>query len=179
VFETFDDLMKKGIQLVVVGDSTSGSFTEFLTDKMKLYPNQVALRPYSDELGSLVYAGSDIFLMPSLFEPSGLGQLVSLRYGTIPVVRRTGGLADTISDYNPRNQTGNGFVFDEYTGEALAEAIGRAIELWTHKDKWWNLMLRSMALSYSWEIPAKKYVRIYKAAIKEKSGKAWSIPKRW
>jgi len=179
VFEIFDDLMEKGIQLVVVGDSTSGSFTEFLTDKMKLYPNQVSLRPYSEELGSLVYAGSDIFLMPSLFEPSGLGQLVSLRYGTIPVVRRTGGLADTISDFNPRNQTGNGFVFDEYTGEALAEAIGRAIELWTNKDKWWNLMIRSMALSYSWEIPAKKYVRIYKAAIKEKSGKAWSIPKKW
>ena len=179
VFEIFDDLMDKGIQLVVVGDSTSGKFTEFLTDKMKYYPNQVAFRPYSDELGSLVYAGSDIFMMPSLFEPSGLGQLVSLRYGTIPVVRRTGGLADTITDYNSRNRTGNGFVFDEYTGAALADAIGRALELWTQKDKWWDLMMRSMALSYSWEIPAKKYVRIYKAAMKEKAGKSWSIPKRW
>jgi len=179
VFEIFDELMKAGIQLVVVGDSSSGSFTEFLTDKMKLFPNQVSLRPYSEELGSLVYAGSDIFLMPSLFEPSGLGQLVSLRYGTIPVVRRTGGLADTISDYNPHNHTGNGFVFDEYTGEALAEAIRRALDLWMRKGLWWNLMVRSMALSYSWEIPAKKYVRIYKAAIKEKAGKTWSIPKRW
>jgi starch synthase len=139
----------------------------------------VAFRPYSEELGSLVYAGSDIFLMPSLFEPSGLGQLVSLRYGTIPVVRRTGGLADTISDYNHQNRTGNGFVFDEYTGEALEEAIGRALDLWSQKERWWNLMLHSMALSYSWEIPAKKYVRIYKAAIKEHRGQTWSIPKRW
>jgi len=95
------------------------------------------------------------------------------------VVRRTGGLADTISDYNPHNHTGNGFVFDEYTGEALAEAIRRALDLWMRKGLWWNLMVRSMALSYSWEIPAKKYVRIYKAAIKEKAGKTWSIPKRW
>jgi starch synthase len=179
VFEIFDDLMEKGVQLVVVGDSTSGSFTEFLTEKMKYFPNQVAVRTYSDELGSLVYAGSDIFMMPSLFEPSGLGQLVSLRYGTIPVVRRTGGLADTISDYNPQNHTGNGFVFDEYTGEALAIAINRALDLWSQKERWWNLMLKSMALSYSWEIPAKKYVRIYKAAIKEKTGKSWSIPKKW
>jgi starch synthase len=179
VFKIFDQLMEKGIQLVVVGDSTSGSYTEFLTEKMKLYPNQVSFRPYSDELGSLVYAGSDIFMMPSLFEPSGLGQLVSLRYGTIPVVRRTGGLADTISDYNPRNHTGNGFVFDEYTGKALGEALWRALDLWDQKEKWWNLMQRSMALSYSWEIPAKKYVRIYRAAVKEKAGKSWSIPKKW
>jgi starch synthase len=179
VFEIFDELMASGIQLVVVGDSTSAPYTDFLVDKMKLYPNQVAFRPYSEELGSLVYAGSDIFMMPSLFEPSGLGQLVSLRYGTIPVVRRTGGLADTIYDYNQQNRTGNGFVFDEYTGKALAEALSRALDLWSQKDKWWNLMLHSMALSYSWEIPAKKYARIYRAAIKEKAGKSWSIPKRW
>jgi starch synthase len=179
VFDIFDELMAKGVQLVVVGDAAAGAYEETLTDKMKVFPNQVSFRPYSDELGSLLYAGSDIFLMPSLFEPSGLGQLVSLRYGTIPVVRRTGGLADTISDYNNQNRTGNGFVFDAYTGEALREAIWRALDLWSQKEKWWNLMLHSMALSYSWEIPAKKYVRIYKAAIKEKAGKVWSIPKRW
>jgi starch synthase len=95
------------------------------------------------------------------------------------VLRRTGGLADTIFDYNESNRTGNGFVFDEYTGEALEEAIDRALELWEEKDKWWNLMLHSMALSYSWEIPAKKYVRIYKAACKEHKGLAWALPKKW
>lgn len=179
VFEIFERLMKKGVQLVVVGDSTSEPYKRFLTEKMKQYPGQVAYRAYSEELGSLVYAGSDIFMMPSLFEPMGVGQLYSLRYGTIPVVRRTGGLADTISDYNQHNRTGNGFVFDEYTGDALAEALDRALELWDQKALWWNLMVRAMALSYSWEIPAKKYVRIYRAAIKEHCGAAWAIPKKW
>jgi len=181
VEEIFAGLMKRHVQLVVVG-AGQGAHTQFLTDKMRQFPTQLAFRRGQeavDELGTLVYAGSDIFLMPSLFEPSGLGQLVSLRYGTIPVVRRTGGLADTIADYNGRNHTGNGFMFDEYTGPALLEAIDRSLNLWEQKDRWWDLMVHSMALSYSWEIPAKKYVRIYKAAIKEHQGLAWSIPKRW
>ncbi len=179
VFEIFDELMAQGVQIVVVGTG-QGSYVRFLDEKMKQYPKQVAYRPYSEELGSLVYAGADMFLMPSLFEPSGLGQLVSLRYGTIPIVRRTGGLADTISDYNSQNRTGNGFVFDEYTGPALGEAIKRALNLWHHdKSHWWKLMLHAMALSYSWEIPAKKYVRLYKAAIKEHRNETWSIPKKW
>ncbi len=178
VFKIFDELMELGVQIVVVGTG-QGSYTRFLEEKMQQYPQQVAYRPYSAELGSLVYAGSDIFLMPSLFEPSGLGQLVSLRYGTIPVVRRTGGLADTITDYNRRSGTGNGFVFDDYTGPALREAIGRALELWQDKVRWNTLMLKAMVLSYSWEIPAKKYVRMYKAAIKEHHGLPWQIPKKW
>jgi starch synthase len=169
VFDIFDELMKRGVQIVVVGTG-QGSYERFLSEKMKQYPKQVAYRAYSDELGSLVYAGSDIFMMPSLFEPSGLGQMVSLRYGTIPVVRRTGGLADTIFDYNQSNRTGNGFVFDNYEGPALLEAINRALEVWHNKDNWWKLMFKAMAMSYSWEIPAKKYVRIYRAAIKEHQG---------
>ncbi len=178
VFEIFDQLMKQGVQVVVVGTG-QGGYMRFLDKKMKQYPKQVAYRPYSEAMGSLVYAGSDIFLMPSLFEPSGLGQLISLRYGTIPVVRRTGGLADTIFDYNPRGTTGNGFVFDDYTGPALHEAIGRALELWQNQPKWQALMIRAMAMSYSWEIPAKKYVRMYQAASKEHRGEHWQIPKKW
>jgi len=181
LFKIFDDLMKKGVQLVVVG-AGSQEYSDLLHAKMKQYPKQIAFcegQKAVDELGTLVYAGSDIFLMPSLFEPSGLGQMVSLRYGTIPVVRRTGGLADTIFDYNESNRTGNGFVFDEYTGEALEEAIDRALELWEEKDRWWSLMVHAMALSYSWEIPAKKYVRIYKAACKERKGLTRALPKKW
>jgi starch synthase len=178
VFEIFDELMKMGVQLVVVGTG-QGTYTQLLDEKMKQYPEQVAYRPYSEELGSLVYAGADVFLMPSLFEPMGVGQLYSLRYGTIPVVRRTGGLADTIFDYNPRNRASNGFVFDDYSGTALQEAVGRALELWRDKAQWWRLMVHGMALSYSWEIPAKKYVRMYKAAVKEHKGLPWQIPKKW
>lgn len=164
VFEIFDRLMAAGLQVVVVGEGKN-EYMESLSEKMKQYPKQVSYQPYSEEMGSLVYAGADIFLMPSLFEPSGLGQLISLRYGTIPVVRRTGGLADTITDYNLHIRTGNGFVFDDYTGEALGEAIGRALDVWHSKVRWWQLMLRAMAMSYSWEIPAKKYVKIYHTAI--------------
>ncbi len=178
IFEIFDQLMAEGVQIVVVGTG-QGSYVRFLDQKMKQYPRQVAYRPYSDELGSLVYAGADIFMMPSLFEPSGLGQLVSLRYGTIPVVRRTGGLADTIFDYNRQTGQGNGFVFDDYTGPALYEGISRALELWHNPAKWLSLMVKAMATSYSWDIPAKKYERIYSAARKEHRGIAWQIPKKW
>jgi starch synthase len=181
LFEILDRLMSKGVQLVVVGAGKQ-EYADLLREKAKQYPKQMAFRggqPAVDELGSLVYAGSDIFLMPSLFEPSGLGQLVSLRYGTIPVVRRTGGLADTITDYNQSNRTGNGFTFDEYTGEALEEAMDRALALWHQQERWQQLLARAMALSYSWEIPAKKYVRIYKAACKEHKGQTWSLPKKW
>lgn len=178
VFEIFEELMKQGLQVVVVGTG-AGGYVEFLTKMMEKYPKQVAFRPYSEELGALVYAGSDIFLMPSLFEPSGLGQLVSLRYGTVPVVRKTGGLADTITNYNPRSRTGNGFVFDDYRGDALLEAIGRALELFTaDRTRWTELMVKGMLMSYSWELPAKKYVRIFKAAVKERAGQPWSISRR-
>ena len=181
LFDVFDKLIAKHVQLVVVGSGTN-DISEFLADKMKQYPQQVVFKGGQaavEKYGSLVYAGADIILIPSRFEPSGLGQMVSLRYGSIPVVRRTGGLADTIFDYNPRNGTGNGFVFDDYTGDAFYEALDRAITLWHDKRKWWELMLRGMALSYSWEIPAKKYVRLYRAATKEHRGLPWSIPKKW
>jgi starch synthase len=178
VFEIVDELMKSGVQIVIVGDG-GDDYTETLQQKMKEYPKQIAYRAYSEELGSLVYAGSDIFLMPSLFEPMGVGQLYSLRYGTIPVVRSTGGLADTITDYTPHHGTGNGFVFHDYRGDALADAISRALDVWQDKSQWWGLMLHGMALSYSWEIPAQKYVRIYRAAMKEHQGLPWKLPKRW
>lgn len=171
VFEILDELMTRGVQLVVVGTSQKDEYDQILCQKMKQYPRQIAYRPYSKEMGSLVYAGADIFLMPSLFEPSGLGQLYSLRYGTIPVVRRTGGLADTIFEYSPRTKGTNGFVFEEYTGEALLAAISRALVVWQRKSEWWDLMGRAMALSYSWEIPAKKYVKIYRLAMKARANR--------
>jgi len=172
IFDIFDKLMAQGVQVVVVG-AGSEDYSDILRAKMKQYPRQVAFRGDQasvDELGTLVYAGSDIFLMPSLFEPCGLGQMVSLRYGTIPVVRRTGGLADTIFNYNSTNDTGNGFVFDAYTGAALHEAINRALKLWQDSERWQKLIHRAMGMSYSWEIPAEKYEHLYKAAVKEHKG---------
>lgn len=178
VVEILNQLMDEGVQLVIVGTGDE-SYTDRLIKKMDQFPGQLVYRPYSEELGSLVYAGADIFLMPSLFEPSGLGQLVSLRYGTIPVVRRTGGLADTITPYNAKKGTGNGFTFDEYRSDALLRAIKQALSLWKDKHAWTKLMEHAMALSYSWEIPATKYELIYKVAIKERAGRPWSLPEEW
>lgn len=178
LFEKFDEIMATGAQLVIVGTG-HGRFMKIMSRLMKKYPEQFAFRPYSEQLGSMVYAGADIFLMPSLFEPAGLGQLVSLRYGTVPVVRRTGGLADTITDYTTHQRSGNGFVFDEYTGEALVEAIRRALSVYRRRERWQALQSKGMRQSYSWEDPAKKYIRVYRAAIKQHLEQPWHIKSQW
>ena len=116
-----------------------------------------------------------MFLMPSRFEPSGLGQLISLRYGTIPIVRATGGLADTISDFNPKTGRGNGFVFTHYDGRDLLVAITRALETFKYKRVWEELVVRGMKQSFSWEIPARKYVALFRKAINLKKGKLQSV----
>ncbi len=107
--------------------------------------------------------------MPSRFEPCGLGQLISLRYGTIPVVRATGGLADTIVDYDAENISGNGFSFRESTSEELLKTINRALELYNNKpEEWMNLVKRALSLDFSWNKPAQKYLELYNLAMKKR-----------
>ena len=113
------------------------------------------------------YAGSDIFLMPSRFEPCGLGQLISLRYGSVPVVHATGGLVDTIQDYNPRTGKGTGFVFKVYDSRDLLVAVTRAVVNFKYENAWRALMERGMKQSFSWAVPAKKYVAIYRKSLRE------------
>jgi starch synthase len=108
-----------------------------------------------------------MFLMPSRYEPCGISQLISLRYGSIPIVRETGGLSDTISNFNPKTGRGNGFVFSAYTKEHLLIAITRALENYKYPKAWEHLTWQAMRMSYSWEIPAKKYVRLYQLAMKK------------
>ena len=166
IFEILPKVLELGVQFVVVGTG-HGTYIETLNVYAKKYPSQVAYRPYSEELGSLVYASADLFLMPSRYEPSGLGQMVSLRYGSIPLVRRTGGLGSTIPDYNSRTNSGNGFVFDSYASGELLSTIKRALRIFQNKKRWWELMRRAMNTSYSWELPAKRYVKIYQLATKK------------
>lgn len=111
-----------------------------------------------------IYAGSDLFLMPSRFEPCGLGQLIALRYGTVPVVRATGGLRDTIEDWRPRSGKGNGFVFEPYTAEALAQALERALATFKNPSSWRQLQLNGMHTDVSWDRAAKRYVELYELA---------------
>jgi starch synthase len=120
---------------------------------------------FNGPLAQRIYAGSDMFLMPSRYEPCGLGQLLSLRYGSVPIVRATGGLADTVSDYDPQSGTGNGFVFEDYDPMALYAALVRACETFHHQEVWKELMWRGMSADYSWASSARKYVELYRWAL--------------
>jgi len=99
--------------------------------------------------------------LPSFYEPCGLGQMIALRYGTIPIVRETGGLADTVSEFNPASGAGNGFVFQEYKAEDFLDAVRRAVKVFKKKKEWQQLQQNAFACDYSWEASAKRYVELY------------------
>lgn len=169
--EIAEDLLKHDIQFVITG-SGAKNYEKFFEKLAKKYPQKLAVNLTFDvKKASQIYAGSDIFLMPSRYEPCGLGQLISMRYGSIPVVRATGGLVDTVTDYNPETHTGNGFVFIGYDSKEFLAATVRALENYKHKDDWRRLVKRAMKISSSWEIPAKKYVELFKKAREFRGGK--------
>ncbi len=126
------------------------------------HPRRIAARiGFEEELAHLIEAGADVFLMPSRFEPCGLNQMYSLRYGTVPVVRAVGGLADTVEDYAPGNANSTGFVFRDYTGAALLAALRRALEVYYDRPAWRALQRAGMRKDNSWDHSAREYVRIY------------------
>jgi len=137
----------------------------------KTFPQKVAVKLIFDERSAHeIEAGSDMFLMPSHFEPCGLNQLYSLRYGTVPIVRDTGGLADTITDVrlgNISNGKVNGFSFKEYNSDLLLATLIRAIDLFKNKDQWTNFMKNGMAQDWSWEKSAREYYGLYEKVVKE------------
>ncbi|MCX6795998.1 MAG: glycosyltransferase, partial [Candidatus Falkowbacteria bacterium] len=115
---------------------------------------------------TVVYAGSDMFLLPSHYEPCGINQLIAMRYGCVPIVRKVGGLHDTIMNFNPATNKGTGFVFEYFNEFSLFSALTRALEIYKCKNMWRGLMVRDMKESHSWEIPAKKYISLYRKALK-------------
>lgn len=127
---------------------------------------------YNNELSHLIEAASDMFLMPSRYEPCGLNQIYSLKYGTVPIVRRTGGLADTVQDWHEYQsfgrEAGTGFSFNDYSGYALYTTVERAIKTFHDKETWQKIMLNGMAKDYSWENSAKEYLELYKKAVSKK-----------
>jgi starch synthase len=146
-------------QLVILGQGQD-HYHKLLAEAALKYPGRLSVFIARDErLARLIYSGSDIFLMPSRFEPCGLGQLIAMRYGAIPVVRHTGGLADTVKDVAEGN--GNGFVFQNYTVAEMLVAIERAEESFYHRDEWQKLMRHNMKLDFSWKASARKYEEIY------------------
>jgi starch synthase len=160
-------------QLVVLG-SGDPSLEGFFLGLAHAQPSSVGVRiGYSEELAHLIEAGADYFLMPSLYEPCGLNQMYSMRYGTLPIVRATGGLADTVEDYDPETGRGTGFAFREPTPSALAAALGRAIEVWYRHPSHVARMRRrraAMGLRFPWEESARRYAEVYERAIAARRG---------
>jgi starch synthase len=160
-----DDLAKLGATFVVLGTG-DGRYEDFWTDLSARYPSVIGARIGFDEpLAHLVEAGSDMFLMPSRFEPCGLNQMYSLRYGTVPIVRATGGLDDSVRDAGPSNSEGNGFKFTPYTPLALRAAIERALVAYEDRRNWKSLQARGMREDFSWDRSAGEYVKLYERAI--------------
>jgi len=133
------------------------------------YPKKISVNlRFDDPLAHLIEAGCDMFLMPSKYEPCGLNQLYSLKYGTVPIVRKTGGLADTIENYDPVSGQGTGFVFKNYDVQELLETIKRALKVYENQDAWIGLMRDGMKKDFSWEASAEKYVEIYLKALQKR-----------
>lgn len=164
---TMEALMREHCQLVVLGTGDL-KYHKLLQQVKQRYPDHLGLNLGFDAmLAELIYAGSDMFLMPSLYEPCGLGQLISFKYGTIPIVRKTGGLADTVHQFDSKTGEGEGFVFLEYSSKALFTAIRQAIETFHKKTVWKPLQEKVMQLDYSWDYSAKKYVALYMKALEK------------
>ena len=171
ILKILEFLLKLPLQIAIIGGGEK-SYADIFRKFQKKYPKKLLfIFPFREDLGRKIYAASDLYLMPSRFEPCGISQLISLRYGSIPIVHKVGGLTDTITDYNPTTGKGNGFVFDSYTSLDLLAAIIRAIENYRHRKQWKNLVSQAMKESYSWKLPAEKYVALYRKAI-EKHRKA-------
>ncbi|HEU4753617.1 MAG TPA: glycosyltransferase, partial [Armatimonadota bacterium] len=128
------------------------------------YPGRLrAWLTFDPALAQRIYAGADLFLMPSRFEPCGLGQMIAMRYGTVPVVRGTGGLADTVEE-GPPGDPRTGFVFWEYEPRALLEGVRRALEAFSRPDEWGALVEHDLRRDFSWEQPAAAYTEVYRLA---------------
>ncbi len=158
-------LGRRDCALVALG-SGERQYEEFLAALERSFPGRVVYhRGYSEELAHWIEAASDAFLMPSLYEPCGLNQMYSLRYGTVPIVRRTGGLADSVSLYSPAHGAGTGIVFENYDAAALRWAVESALELYGQPQHWRQLMANAMAEDFSWQRQGALYIDAYRRLV--------------
>ena len=163
VVRMMDEILQhEDIQLVVLGTGEK-RYEDWFKGLAWRYPKKVSVNIYfSNELAQRIYAGADIFLMPSNYEPCGIGQLIALRYGTIPVVRQTGGLKDTVQQYNKYTQEGNGFVFNNYNAHEMMYALKRALSFYGNYEIWHKIQLNAVQSDFSWKRSAKEYEALYK-----------------
>jgi starch synthase len=157
----FDEILAENLQFVILGTG-DGKYETLFKEAMNRYPGKVSANiRFDNVLAHKIYAASDMFLMPSLFEPCGLGQLISLRYGTLPIVRETGGLKDTVSSYNEETGEGNGFSFTNYNAHDMLHTIRRALEIYQRKTLRNKLKKSAMSSDFSWQSSAGKYMELY------------------
>ncbi len=167
-----DEMTELDFQLVVLGTGEP-KYHKLFQRLHEKFPKKISIHlTFDNELAHQIEAGSDMFLMPSRYEPCGLNQMYSLRYGTVPIVRKTGGLADTIVHTTPETLgggTANGFVFEEYEGEVLLNCLKQALDTYSDRETWNQLMLHGMQMDFSWNQSAREYVRLYHKALEKRS----------
>jgi starch synthase len=172
IAEEAADFMKEELAVVALGTGEP-KHEQLFRELAEEFPKKVGVRvAYDNALAHKIEAGADMFLMPSRYEPCGLNQIYSLRYGTVPVVRATGGLDDTIEPFDPKTGKGTGFKFEEYTGEALLECVRRALAVFRDPKAWHKLMANGMAKDFSWKSSAGEYAKLYEKARKARIPKA-------
>jgi starch synthase len=164
IAETAAELMKEDFALVALGNGDA-KYEKLFQDLAKQYPSRVGVKiAYDNVVAHKIEAGADMFLMPSRYEPCGLNQIYSLRYGTIPVVRATGGLDDTVEAFDAKTGKGTGFKFEAYEGAALVKCVRQALAAYADLRQWRSLQLNGMAKDFSWKASAGQYVKLYEAA---------------
>jgi starch synthase len=162
IMEVWEDLMRLRFQLVVLGVGEK-RYHDFFARAKKKYPEKVAINlEFNEDLAHVIHAGSDMFLMASRYEPCGLNQMYSLKYGTVPIVRATGGLDDTVDDFNAATGKGTGFKFKDYNGGNLLKVMERAIDAYADVAGWRKIIKNGMSKDFSWESSARKYVQLYR-----------------
>jgi starch synthase len=164
ILKALEQLLRLDIQFIFMGNG-SKEYVALLKKFAKKYPKKMALFSFNEKIETAIYAGSDFFILPSHYEPCGINQLIAMRYGCIPIVHEVGGLYDTVNNYNPTTHQGTGFTYKQQDEIAFYTAVVRAVENYRHRDDWHRLLVKAMEVSSSWEIPAKKYVKLYHKAL--------------
>ena len=162
LFDTLPAILDtRPLQVAILGQGEP-RYVSFFAELAKRYPGRVAFHAgYHEEFAHLIEAGSDIFIMPSLYEPCGLNQMYSLKYGTVPIVRRTGGLADSVQMWEPHSGQGTGIVFNDFDGPAMRWALGTALDLYADREAWSRIMHNGMVKDFSWKNQGREYERLY------------------
>ena len=164
VLAVLDQILAADIQVVILGTG-DWKYENSLATFQDRYPNKFRLiRAFSLDIASKLYAASDMFLMPSKFEPCGLSQIIAMRYGSVPIVRETGGLKDTVEPYNPETKEGVGFTFKTYNSYDMLDAVWRAFGTYKNfKEDWKQVQLNGLNKDFGWQTSAKKYMDIYES----------------